>query len=55
MPPFIGAGPDAILEAVTTQPPRPAAGAGSLARVLDVTLQKDPSERPSADELRALL
>ncbi len=53
--PFTGAGPDAILEAVTTQPPRPAAGAGSLARVLEVTLQKDPTERPSADELRALL
>lgn len=55
VPPFSGASPDAILEAVTTQPPRPAAGAGSLARVLEVTLQKDPSERPSADELRALL
>lgn len=55
VPPFSGAGPDAILEAVTTQPPRPAAGAGSLARVLEVTLQKDPTERPSTDELRALL
>jgi serine/threonine protein kinase len=55
VPPFSGAGPDAILEAVTTRPPRPAAGAGSLARVLEVTLQKDPSERPSTDELRALL
>ena len=55
VPPFGGADPDAILEAVTTEPPRPAAGAGSLARALEVTLQKDPSERPSADELRALL
>ncbi len=55
VPPFSGADPDAILEAVTTEPPRPAAAAGSLARVLEVTLQKDPSERPSADELRALL
>jgi serine/threonine protein kinase len=55
VPPFSGADPDAILEAVTSRPPRPAAGAGSLARVLEVTLQKDPSERPSADELRALL
>lgn len=55
MPPFSGANPDAILQAVTSEPPRPAAGAGSLARVLEVTLQKDPSERPSADELRSLL
>jgi serine/threonine protein kinase len=55
VPPFSGAGPDAILEAVSTRPPRPAAGAGSLARVLEVTLQKDPTERPSTDELRALL
>jgi eukaryotic-like serine/threonine-protein kinase len=55
VPPFGGADPAAILDAVTTRPPRPAAGAGSLARVLEVTLQKDPSERPSADELRALL
>jgi hypothetical protein len=55
VPPFSGPGPDAILDAVTTKPPRPAAGAGSLARVLELTLQKDPSERPSTDELRALL
>jgi serine/threonine protein kinase len=55
VPPFSGGNPDAILEAVTTRPPRPAVNAGSLTRVLEVTLQKDPSERPSADELRALL
>ncbi|HUR22830.1 MAG TPA: serine/threonine-protein kinase, partial [Acidimicrobiales bacterium] len=55
VPPFSGADPDAILQAVTTEPPRTAASAGSLARVLEVTLQKDPSERPSGDELRALL
>jgi serine/threonine protein kinase len=54
-PPFGGDNAEAILEAVTSQPPRPAADAGSLARVFEVTLQKDPSERPSADELRALL
>ena len=53
--PFAGANPDAIIEAIASEPPRPAAGAGSLARVLEVTLQKDPSERPSADELRSLL
>jgi eukaryotic-like serine/threonine-protein kinase len=54
-PPFSGPDPAAILDAVTAAPPRPAAGAGSLARVFEVTLQKDPSERPSADELRSLL
>jgi len=54
-PPFSGDSPEAILEAITSQPPRPAVDAGPLARVLEVTLQKDPSERPSADELRSLL
>lgn len=54
-PPFSGANAEAILEAVSSQAPRPAADAGSLARVFEVTLQKDPSERPSADELRSLL
>jgi eukaryotic-like serine/threonine-protein kinase len=55
VPPFGGDHPDAILEAIASQPPRPAVDAGSLARVLEVTLHKDPSERPSADELRTLL
>ena len=55
VPPFAGADPDAIIEAIASEPPRPADRAGSLARVLAVTLQKDPSERPSADELRSLL
>lgn len=55
VPPFSGDNADAILEAITSRPPRPPVDAGSLARVLEVTLQKDPSERPSTDELRALL
>lgn len=55
VPPFSGKDADAILEAVASEPPRAALAAGSLARVLEVTLQKDPSERPSADELRSLL
>jgi serine/threonine protein kinase len=55
VPPFGGDTAEAILEAVTSQPPRPPVDAGPLARVLELTLQKDPSERPSADELRALL
>ncbi|HVL07201.1 MAG TPA: serine/threonine-protein kinase [Acidimicrobiales bacterium] len=54
-PPFGGDSAEAILEAITSQPPRPTVDAGPLARVLEVTLQKDPSERPSADELRSLL
>ncbi len=53
--PFDGADSAAILEAVASARPRPATAAGPLARVLEVTLQKDPSERPSTDELRALL
>ena len=36
-----------ILEAVASDPPRPPVAAGPLARVLEVTLQKDPSERPT--------
>jgi len=55
VPPFSGEDPDAVLEAVASSPPRPAVAAGPLSRVLEVTLQKDPSERPSPDELRALL
>ena len=49
VPPFSGADSTAILEAVASEPPRPAAGAGSLARVFEATLQKDPAERPAAD------
>ena len=55
VPPFAGESSDAVLEAVASSPPRPATAAGSLARVLELILQKDPSERPSADELRSLL
>jgi serine/threonine protein kinase len=55
VPPFVGADSAAVLEAVASDPPRPAGAAGPLARVLELTLQKDPSERPSTDELRALL
>lgn len=53
--PFSGDSAEAILEAVSSRAPRPAADAGPLARVLELTLQKDPSERPSAEELRSLL
>jgi hypothetical protein len=55
VPPFAGNDSPAILDAVASDPPRPAGAAGPLARVLEVTLQKDPSERPSTDELRSLL
>ncbi len=53
--PFGGADATAILDAVASEPFRPIAGAGPLRRVLELTLQKDPSERPSTDELRSLL
>jgi len=55
VPPFAGTDSATILEAVASDPPRPTERAGSLARVLELTLQKDPSERPSNDELRTLL
>jgi serine/threonine protein kinase len=55
VPPFGGRDSAAILEAVASEPPRPVTAAGPLARALEVSLQKDPSERPSPDELRSLL
>jgi eukaryotic-like serine/threonine-protein kinase len=55
VPPFSGDTADAIMEAVSSSPPRPPLAAGALSRVLELTLQKDPAERPSADELRSLL
>ena len=55
VPPFPGRDSASILEAVASDPPRPTERAGVLARTLELTLQKDPSERPSADELRTLL
>jgi len=55
VPPFDGGDSAAILEAVASDPPRPVTAAGPLARALEVSLQKDPSERPSPDELRSLL
>ena len=55
VPPFAGEDSAAVLEAVASAPPRPATSAGPLARALEATLQKDPSERPRPDELRAML
>jgi serine/threonine protein kinase len=55
VPPFPGQDPGAILAAIAGDPPRPTERAGSLDRVLELALQKDPSERPSPDELRTLL
>ena len=53
--PFSGDDPAEILEAVGSAPPRPITSTGLLRRVLVNTLQKDPSERPTADELRVML
>ncbi|MGI8808665.1 MAG: serine/threonine-protein kinase [Acidimicrobiales bacterium] len=53
--PFEGENSTSVLEAVASDPPRPARLAGPLSRVIELTLQKDPSERPSADELRTLM
>lgn len=55
VPPFSGSTPTAILTAMATGSPRPAFRAGSLARVLDATLVRDPSDRAGAEELRSLL
>jgi hypothetical protein len=55
VPPFGGPTSTAILAAIAAEPPRPPERAGSLARALELTLHKDPSERPSPDELRTLL
>jgi serine/threonine protein kinase len=55
VPPFDGPDSGAILAAIATAPPRPPVQAGALSRVLELALQKDPSERPSGDELRTLL
>jgi eukaryotic-like serine/threonine-protein kinase len=55
VPPFGGADSAAILAAIAAEPPRAPVQAGALGRALELALQKDPSERPSPDELRTLL
>jgi hypothetical protein len=55
VPPFAGDDSATILAAIAADPPRPAVNAGPLSRALELALHKDPSERPSADELRAVL
>jgi hypothetical protein len=55
-PPFTGDNSAAILAAVAAEPPRPMTNAGPLlGRALELALHKDPSERPSTEELRSLL
>jgi hypothetical protein len=55
VPPFSGDDAAEILAAIAGEPPRPAVNAGPLARALELAMHKDPSERPSPDELRSLL
>jgi hypothetical protein len=55
VPPFDGDSSAAVLAAVDAEPPRPTVNAGPLARALELALEKDPSERPAAEEMRALL
>ncbi len=53
--PFTGEDSTAILAAIAADPVRPPVNAGPLARALELALDKEPSERPSAEELRSLL
>ncbi|GCD93238.1 serine/threonine-protein kinase [Embleya hyalina] len=53
--PFAGTTPSAVLVAVATEPPIPAARAGALGPVLDGLLHKDPAARPTMDRLQAVL
>jgi hypothetical protein len=45
----------ATLHAVVSEPPRPAERAGPLAPLLSALLAKDPSDRPTVEQTRAML
>ncbi|MWA05614.1 protein kinase [Actinomadura sp. LD22] len=54
-PPFTGTSTGAVFVAVATEDPAPAAHAGPLEPVISGLLRKDPAQRPTADQLRAML
>ena len=54
-PPFDRGSPIPTLTAVTHENPRPMERAGALAPIIDRLLDKDPEQRPTAGELRAVL
>ncbi|WP_345440243.1 serine/threonine-protein kinase [Actinoallomurus vinaceus] len=54
-PPFEGATTGAVLVAVATDDPAPMTAAGPLAPVIGALLHKDPAQRPTSDDLRAML
>jgi eukaryotic-like serine/threonine-protein kinase len=54
-PPFDGASTGAVLVAVATEDPAPMTNAGPLTPVIHALLRKDPTQRPTANDLHTML
>lgn len=54
-PPFEGTSTGAVFVAIATQPPAPTTQAGLLEPAISGLLRKNPADRPTADQLHALL